>query len=148
MRNSIKLLITLCSIVLASSCTEETREFEFTGKWQSLNNQPVTIEFTKTGVFRLYRDNYSLWREATQNGDLHIQISPVEKNWYQFVGLDGDEIVIQGKIERVSDKRIRMYYHKQHNILDVADEYYRTSGTQSYSQIMDALNAEEEPQLN
>jgi hypothetical protein len=42
----------------------------------------------------------------------------------------------KGRIEIVDKNRIRIYFHKHHDILDVADEYYRTDGFNNLSKIM------------
>jgi hypothetical protein len=69
-------------------------------------------------------------------GELNYEISKQSDDWYKLVTLDGTDEFYKGRIEIVDKNRIRIYFHKHHDILDVADEYYRTDGFNNLSKIM------------
>jgi hypothetical protein len=106
------------------------------GMWQSLNNANSVLEFTKDNKYILYINGNSFYAPANKNGELNYSIIKQENNWIEFQTRDGNEIVFNGKVEIVDNERIRVYIYKHHNILDVADEYYRTQDFDSFDKIM------------
>jgi hypothetical protein len=128
-----------------SSC-ETNADFSFLGKWQSLNYDSTLIEFTKDNKIILYIDEESFWAQVTLNGELNFKISKQSDVWYQLVTLDGADVFLNGRIEIVDDNRIRIYIHKHHDILDVADEYYRTDDFNNLSKIMREIKIKPETQ--
>jgi hypothetical protein len=108
----------------------------FIGKWQSLNDYSALIEFTKEKKIILFKNEELFWVQATKYGELNYEISKQSDDWYKLVTLDGTDEFYKGRIEIVDKNRIRIYFHKHHDILDVADEYYRTDGFNNLSKIM------------
>lgn len=130
-----KALLLLSIVLLFSGCKHEN-DFQFTGKWQSLNDSKSLIEFTADNHIILYRDGKSFWAQASKHGELSYEISEKGDGWYKFAALDGEEKFLNGRIEIANINRIRIYFHKHHDILDVADEYHRTTGFNNFSKIM------------
>ncbi|MGD9994548.1 MAG: hypothetical protein AB7S69_14715 [Salinivirgaceae bacterium] len=130
-----RLLFLVLLPLIALSC-ESKNSFSFIGKWQSLNDESSLIEFTKDNKITLYRNGKSFWAQSTLNGELNCEISKQSDRWYKFVAFDGTDVFIKGRIEIVADNRIRIYFHKHHDILDVADEYYQTDDFNNHSKIM------------
>ena len=130
-----KVLLLLLIILSFHSCKTEN-DYQFTGKWQSLNDSMSVIEFTKNNKIILYRDGKSFWVQAAMHGELNYEISKQDDSWYRFVAFDGKEEFLHGRIEIVDNNRIRIYFHKHHDILDLADEYHKTTDFNSFSKIM------------
>lgn len=125
-------------IVVQWSCNPADK-YMFEGKWQSLNSPETVIEFTPERELILYRNKMSVWGSATKHGELTYKFTSSQGAWYHFDLLDGDEFFVSGRIETVDENRIRMYFHKHHNILDLADEYFRTTDFESFKPIMDKI---------
>ena len=125
-------------IGLLMSCSNQN-QYNFEGKWQSLNDSETVIEFTRNKEVILYRGGKSFWSQATKNGELRYEITNRKNKWSEFEAFDGAELFTKGRIEIVDDKRVRIYFHKHHNILDLADEYYRTDDFNSYQTIMEKI---------
>ncbi len=130
-------------IGLLMSCSNQS-QYNLTGKWQSLNESETVIEFTGNKELILYRGGKSFWSQATKNGELKYEIKNVQNKWFDFEAFDGTELFTKGRIEIVDDNRVRIYFHKHHNILDLADEYYRTDDFNSYQTIMEKILKESE----
>jgi hypothetical protein len=130
-----KVLLLLSIVFIFSGCKHEN-DFQFTGKWQSLNDSKSLIEFTADNHIILYRNGKSFWALASRHGELNYEISEEGDGWYKFAALDGVEEFLHGRIEIVNTDRIRIYFHKHHDILDVADEYHRTADFNNFSEIM------------
>lgn len=120
------------------SCSNQS-QYKFEGKWQSLNDPETVIEFTGNTELILYRGGKSFWGQATKNGELRYEITKSKNLWFDFEAFDGADIFTKGRIEIVDDERVRIYFHKHHNILDLADEYYRTDDFNSYQTIMEKI---------
>jgi hypothetical protein len=60
---------------------------------------------------------------------------------------DGETEFTRGKIEVVHPDRVRIYFFKHHDILDVADEYQKANDFKSYALIMDKILQEPDPLL-
>jgi len=118
--------------------------YKLEGKWQSLNESETVIAFTSHKEIILYRGGKSFWGQITKNGEMKYEITNSHNEWMDFAAFDGDELFTKGRIEIVDDKRIRIYLHKHHNILDLADEYYRTDDFKSYQTIMEKILEEPE----
>lgn len=135
----------ICSFSLLQSCRNKP-DLELTGKWQSLNGL-AGIEFFPDHTIDLFKDNQPVWSMASTNGHLNYSINPLQDNWFQFMVLDGKSEFTRGKIEVVRPDRIRIYFFKHHDILDVADEYQKANDFQSYSPIMESILKEPDPHL-
>ena len=133
--------ILIIGILIA--CQDHSK-YRFEGKWQSLNDPESVIEFTDNKGLILYKNGESFWGPTTKKGELKYEISNAQKNWFDFKAFDGDELFMKGRIETVDDKRIRIYFHKHHNILDLADEYYRTADFNSFPTILEKILTEPE----
>ena len=120
-------------------CCKKEIDFQFEGKWQSLNDPHTVIEFTPDQKIILYRDSISFWSMATKYGELNFKVSNESDHWYTFDALDGDEIFFKGRIETVEGGRIRIYYLKHHHILDLSDEYSRTNDFHSFDNILSGI---------
>jgi len=125
-------------IALQCSCNPSD-SYKFEGKWQSLNSPGSVIAFTPDKKMIFYKDKVSLWAQATKHGELTYKFTNVQGSWYHFELFDGNEFFTGGRIETVDENRIRIYFHKHHNILDLADEYYRTDDFDSFKPIMDKI---------
>jgi hypothetical protein len=125
-------------IVLQWNCNPPV-QYSFEGKWQSLNTPETVVEFTAEKEIILLRNKISLWGSATKHGELTYKFTSIQGDWYHFNLLDRDELFVKGRIETVDENRIRIYFYKHHDILDVADEYYRTDGFDNYQVIMDKI---------
>ncbi len=130
-------------IALQWSCNPSD-SYKFEGKWQSLNSPGSVIAFTPDKKVIFYKDKVSLWSQATKHGELTYTFTAVQGPWYHFEAFDGNEFFTGGRIETVDENRIRIYFHKHHNILDLADEYYRTEDFDSFKPIMEQILSEPE----
>jgi len=124
--------------IFCTAC-ENSDDFKFQGMWQSLNDQASVIEFSGEGKIILLRNGVSFWAQTTMHGELNYCITKQEGEWYKFVTKDGDQVCFNGRIEIVNRDRIRIYIHKHHNILDIADEYQRTDYLNNFSTIMNEI---------
>lgn len=115
----------------------KTEDFDIVGMWQSLNDTTI-VEFTTDNV-ELYRNGKPFWSLATKEGKLNYTLKALRNDWYQLDIKDGEESFIKCKIEIVNKDRIRIYYFKHHDILDLADEYHRTQDFNSFDQIMQKI---------
>ena len=130
-----KLKIFLLGIICISNYgCKKSEDIDLVGMWQSLND-PTIIEFTADNV-ELYRNGKPFWSLATNEGKLNYTLKELRRDWYQLGIMDGKENFIKCKIEIVNRDRIRIYYFKHHDILDLADEYHRTKDFNSFDQIM------------
>ncbi len=126
-------------ILIFLSCHQEEK-FNFYGKWQSLNEAGFIIEIDKNDRYDLYRKGKSML-EGLDVDELKIDIIRKTENWYRFKieDLPTKKEFSKGRIEIVSKNRIRIYFHKHHDILDVADEFHRTKDLTSYEQIINKI---------
>jgi hypothetical protein len=132
-----KLLITITIALLVISCrSDET--FDFVGKWQSLNAQGG-IEINDQLQIDLFIDGLPFWSLAAKHPPLKFEVISQKGNWLSFHVMDGEELFMKGKIERVSKDRVRFYFFKHHDILDIADEYHRANDFNSYTSIMEDI---------
>ncbi len=125
-------------IVLQWSC-HPSDSYKFEGKWQSLNSPGSVVAFTPDKKMIFYKDKVSFWGQATKHGELTYMLTSIQGPWYHFETFDGDEFFTGGRIETVDENRIRIYIHKHHDILDQADEYYRTEDFDSFKPIMEKI---------
>lgn len=128
-------------IILATGCfnlpvkESNGKDYDFISKWQSLNDQNSLIEFTDS-TYNLYK-NQELFLE------FDYSIIHKEGDWYDLkltmrdIDNPGDPII--ASIQIVTQKRIRIYFFKHHEILDVADEYYRTDSLDNFENIMKTI---------
>jgi len=135
--------ILILMIALQWSC-HPSDSYKFEGKWQSLNSPGSVVAFTTDKKMIFYKDKVSLWSQATKHGELTYTFTTVQRPWYHFEAFDGNEFFTGGRIETVDENRIRIYFHKHHDILDLADEYYRTDDFDSFKPIMEQILSEPE----
>ncbi len=133
----------ILSLLLQLGC-QRLDSYNLVGKWQSLNDPESVIEFTLNKEIVLYKKGQSIWSQATKNGELKYEFSNDQRNWFAFEAFDGKDLFMKGRIEIVDKKRIRIYFHKHHDILDMADEYYRTNDFESFPSIMKDILKESE----
>lgn len=136
------LVLLTCTLV---SCNERKSDL-LTGKWQSLNDRHLSFEFNKSNEKRLIRLNIqgdpgfkdtmlvmdSKFRVLDQSGN---RLKIIENAGY------GDDASIVSEIEFLNDDRIIIYIYKHHGILDLADEFARTSSPHKFDSIMNAIMA-------
>lgn len=127
----------LTSTILLLSC-QQNEPFNLVGKWQSLNAQGG-IEINNQHEIDLYRDGLPLWSGAARHPPLKLEVISQQGNWLSFDVRDGEALFMKGKIERVNKDRVRFYFFKHHDILDIADEYHRANDFDSYTSIMDGI---------
>ena len=120
------------------SCIPKT-DFNFHGYWQSLNEGNLTILIGDNFEYELIRDGLSFF-SRTDDESPTISIQQREKNWYSFqiIYAYGEDMV-RGRIETVNKDRMRIYFHKHHDILDLADEFHRAKDTNSFDNLMDSI---------
>lgn len=137
------ILITL----LFTACNQQ-KEFNFYGKWQSLNDRGLVIEINKNGTYNLFRDGASFFANLSDAGQLKIKIRERNQRWYSFKIADetSRKEFSKGRIEIVNEDRIRIYFHKHHDILDLANEFHRTENLTSFEAIMSKIQQEPENQ--
>jgi hypothetical protein len=130
--------------LLFSNCNPK-KNFNFYGKWQSLNDSGFLVEIDSTNIYHLYRDGKVMFEEEESFKNPKIQIHSQHENWYEFrIGFNKNaEEMVKGRIEVVNPERIRIYYYKHHNILDLADEFHRTKDLKSFDSIMSKIMAEQ-----
>ncbi|MBN1184452.1 MAG: hypothetical protein JXB49_19325 [Bacteroidales bacterium] len=141
MKKKLNFVIILFVAILVSQCKNH-ENYKFMGMWQSLNESSLIIEFKDDNKIDLYRNGEPFWSMASVTGELKYEIREKEKGWYDISIIDRDEVFVHGKIEIINEDRIRIYFFKHHDILDAADEYYRTSDFDSFGKIMDKIDKE------
>ena len=136
-----KTLMTSIFFSLLLTACERKAEFDLYGKWQSLNYRRIVIEFNENGNYSLFRDGNSQFVDLEDFGQLKTVFAERSGNWYTFdiIGESNQKVMTKGRIELVNENRIRIYFHKHHNILDLADEYHRTEDFNSFDDIMDSI---------
>lgn len=124
-------------ILIFLSCDKEN-EFNFYGKWQSLNESGFIIEIDENDKYTLYRNGNSFFEDLSDFEELKIRILNKNGNWRTFKIEDSKtkKEFSKGRIEIVNKDRVRIYFHKHHNILDLADEFHRTENLTSFEEIM------------
>ncbi|WP_367393073.1 hypothetical protein [Lewinella sp. LCG006] len=124
-------------VLLVSGCKQNSTT-TFQGKWQSLNDKDVVVEFKPDNQYCLYRKGTLLYEGVNERGYLTYDISYKEKSWFDLVIYNEsiNDIFSKNKIEVVNEKRIRIYAFKHHDILDVADEYYKVADFDSFDRVM------------
>lgn len=66
-----------------------------------------------------------------------MEIERGEGEWNSFTIADESQNDFsEGRIEIVDTDRIRIYWHKHHDILDLADEFHRTVELESLNAIL------------
>lgn len=134
----IGLLISLITIVAISSCQNQ-EPFEFVGKWQSLNDSNYSIVIGENFSFDQIRNNRKVSFEGLDKlNQLNIDIESMIVPWTNFEvrEMTNSELFMHGRIEVVDQERIRIYFHKHHDILDFADEFYRNDNDEDLEEIM------------
>lgn len=129
------------SMVLLLSGCKQNSTTTFQGKWQSLNDKDVVVEFKPDNKYCLYRKGSLLYEGVNERGYLTYDITHNQKSWYDLVIYNEsiNDVFSINKIEVVNEKRIRIYAFKHHDILDVADEYYKVADFDSYDSVMQQI---------
>lgn len=138
MNKPYKLYYTLISVLFIFNCRQQP-EYSVEGKWQSLNDPSTVIEFMPDGKIDLYKSGTSFWGQVMPLGELEYFLKRVDQDWLDIIILKGKENFTNGRVEIVTPERIRIYFHKHHDILDLADEYHRTEDFTSYQDIMNKV---------
>jgi hypothetical protein len=133
------LLICLFGILI-SNCSKK-EEYNFNGKWQSLNDKRIVIEFGADGNYFMFSEGNSILENVAEYGQLKFKVTEGKGNRNDFTiyNEDSKEVFTKGKIEIVNQDRIRVFHFKHHDILDVADEYYRTNDLNGFDEIMNGI---------
>ncbi len=135
---ALQISLIVISLLYSSSCEKTPdAEYDFIGKWQSLNSNKVAICIDSLHHYDLQIEGTSLFSDLADYEKIKIEIAPLSGKWSKFELRDvtGKEFS-KGKIEVVDPSRIRIYHHKHNDILDEADEYYRIVGNESFDEIM------------
>ncbi len=144
----LKILLPFFLISLLFTACNQQKQFNFYGKWQSLNDRGLVYEINENGNYTLFRDGASLYAQVEGTGQLKIKIREENQRWYSFKIADetSRKEFTKGRIEIVNEDQIRIYFHKHHDILDVADEFHRTENLTSFEAIMSKILQEPESQ--
>lgn len=142
----LKILLPFLLITLLFTACNQQKEFNFYGKWQSLNDRGLVIEINKNGNYTLFRDGASFFANLADAGQLKIKIREEKQRWYSFKIADetSRKEFTKGRIEIVNEDRIRIYFHKHHDILDLANEFHRTENLTNFEAIMSKIQQEPE----
>lgn len=79
-------------------CGRKSDDYNFVGKWQSLNDASTVIEFTNDHRIALYRDGETFWGQATKNGELFCSMERDPDHRYSFKAYDGDVFFFNGQM--------------------------------------------------
>jgi len=146
-----KLAILLIGIILLlTNCNKNDESYNFYGMWQSLNNSGSVIEIDQNHDYTLFVKGKPTSNDIAGFGQLKINIIRKEENWNLFRIEDEatKKKFSAGRIEIVNEDRIRIYYHKHHDILDIADEYHRADNLVSFDKIMSEIQQQPEKEIN
>jgi len=136
--NSFFKLISFVLIILVFSKCSSIEEFDFHGKWQSLNDEGLLIQIDDENNYTLFKNGKSYLDELEGYGKLKIKINHSEGHWNSFIVEDElQKELTHGRIEIVTKDRIRIYFHKHHQILDLADEFHRADDFSSFHKLLD-----------
>lgn len=139
----LKVTLILLLTLLFTSCTNDKQGL-LTGKWQSLNDRHVSFEFNDLNEKKLIRLNIQGepgFQDTLLVLESKFRVLSSNRNRLKIIenfGGSNKESLIS-EIEFISDDRIIMYMYKHHGILDLADEYARTSSPHKFDSIMDAI---------
>ena len=120
---------------------QDVSTFELEGKWQSLNNRETVIEFLSEGVYITYSHGEVFFKFTYKVEELEDGLFTLEIN---TPDLDARDETFKGAttepqratIQIVNQDRIRIYYWKHKEILDIADEYSRTDDLNSFKKLI------------
>ena len=102
----------------------------------------MIIEIDENDKYTLYRKGKSVSEDLSDFEELKIRILNKNGNWRTFKIEDSKtkKEFSKGRIEIVNKDRDRIYFHKHHNILDLADEFHRTENLTSFEEIMGEIS--------
>ena len=117
----------------------KTKGYNLFSKWQSLNDAKLVIEFLEPDNYLVYRDREKLLQfrfriERSENGIFQISL---------YTG-DRDPEPAAASIQIVNENRIRFYSWKHGNVLDTADEFFRTEDLDSFNRLIKHVMKEQE----
>jgi len=110
---------------------QDATNYNICNKWQSLNDIDKVLEFKQDGTYLAY-----------SKGEAQIELLyEVKARMDGLIELDilfGEGDVNPGKvtIQVVNSDRIRIYVWKHGDVLDLADEYYRTDDFDSMNRFL------------
>lgn len=127
-------------ILLTIHCTSanfNTQQLQ--GLWQSLNDPHRALQIDQQGNYALYTDGRNLLENIAGTGHLQFKIVKTQDAAhadFNIIDRSNQSIFVKGKVEIVDAQRVRFYFFKHNDILDVADEYYRTARFGNFDKIM------------
>jgi len=137
--------ILLGLIILSVTACSNDKEQLLIGKWQSLNERNLSIEFDGANkrLIRLELSDGTYVRRDTQLvWDANYKV--FSKKGDRLVLLDDfgtGEYVSVSEVKFKDDNRMILSTYKHHGILDMADEFARTSSPHKFDSIMNAILA-------
>jgi hypothetical protein len=135
-----KIFVLLFFPVLLSCHHESNDNSEIVGLYQSLNDPSRALEFTKSGYYIIYINGNPLIQEIADSSKLKYFYNKSRSQFnLDIFGEKNNLLVVKANLEVVDKNRIRVYIYKHHDILDVADEFYRTDGFNNFEKIIKDL---------
>ncbi|MFN7116306.1 MAG: hypothetical protein ACK4TA_05865 [Saprospiraceae bacterium] len=114
-------------------------EEQLQGLWQSLNDPHRVVSIDRYGTYTLYLKGENFSKNIAGFEQLQFQIvqtQDVRHADFNIVNPSNESVFVKGKVEMVNADRMRLYFFKHNNILDLADEYYKTDGFGNFEKIM------------
>ena len=110
---------------------QDATTYSICNKWQSLNDIDKVLEFRKDGTYIAYI-------KGEAQIELQYEVKARADGLIELDILFGEGDVNPGKvtIQIVNSDRIRMYVWKHGDVLDLADEYYRTDDFDSMNKFL------------
>ena len=131
----------LFSLLILISCNGEVA-FNFNDHWISLNGGNG-IRFEENGVYLFFKsgEDQPVNNDLLGIGKLKYELNHLKDDWFDLkVKEEGeDNLFMKGRVEVVSENRIRVYFFKHHDILDEADECHRSAKMNNFKGIMDSI---------
>lgn len=139
-----KIILFIFSISLITACSNDKEEL-LIGKWQSLNERNLSIEFDGTNkkLIRLeLPDGQNVRRDTQLVWDSKYKVFSKKRDRLVLIeNLGGDESTLVSEVKFKNDNRMILSIYKHHGILDMADEFARTSSPHKFDSIMHAIMA-------
>jgi hypothetical protein len=110
---------------------QDASNYSICDKWQSLNDIDKVLEFKKNGAYIAYN-------KGEAQIELQYEVKGRADGLIEIDILFGEGDVNPGKvtIQIVNPDRIRIYVWKHGDVLDLADEYYRTNDFDSMNKFL------------
>jgi radical SAM protein with 4Fe4S-binding SPASM domain len=142
--NGLKIAFPLLVTLLLTSCASDKQNI-IIGKWQSLNDRNLSIEFNvsngKTLIRLAPQSQPDLINDTAFVMGSQFKVINQKRNRLRIIedARYGDDASIISEIEFINKDRIILYTYKHHGILDFADEFARTSSPHKFDSIMNAI---------